>query len=104
VVVSPGGGPPSGRRDLESRCSASLIPWHVCDTVIFLPSPTKNWYSGPVGVVSVLLVSIIGVMWPAPTAALYAACVGYRGGGGRTLHRDQHQLNCLEDELAGANQ
>lgn len=45
------------------------------------PSPTRNWYSGPVGVESMLLVSMIGD-WPAATAALYAAECGYRGGGG----------------------
>jgi hypothetical protein len=38
-----------------------------------------------------LFVSIIGVAWPAATAALYAACVGYRGGGGSTL-RLNYQL------------
>lgn len=30
-----------------------------------LPSPTKNWYSGPDGVVRMLFVSIIGTGVPA---------------------------------------
>lgn len=46
------------------------------------PSPTKNWSSG---FERILLVSIMGGICPAPRAALYAAWVGYRGGGGRTL-------------------
>lgn len=46
------------------------------------PSPTRKWSSG---FERILLVSIMGGIWPAPTAALYAAWVGYRGGGGRTL-------------------
>ncbi|KAI4862507.1 hypothetical protein F4820DRAFT_430342 [Hypoxylon rubiginosum] len=47
-----------------------------------VPSPAKNWSSG---LDRILLVSIMGVAWPAATAALYAACVGYLGGGGSTL-------------------
>ncbi|KAG4216701.1 hypothetical protein PC116_g34818 [Phytophthora cactorum] len=31
----------------------------------------------------------MGVAWPAATAALYAACVGYLGGGGSTLPREK---------------
>lgn len=46
------------------------------------PSPTRKWSSG---FERILLVSIMGGIWPAPTAALYAAWVGYRGGGGSTL-------------------
>jgi hypothetical protein len=56
------------------------------------PSPTSNWYSGPVGVVRMLFVSSIGGAWPAATAALYAAWVGYLGGGGKTLPRCQRSI------------
>jgi hypothetical protein len=34
------------------------------------PSPTKKWHSGPEGFDKMLLVSIMGATWPAPTAAL----------------------------------
>lgn len=49
------------------------------------PSPTTSWYSGPVGCVKMLLVSIMGAACPLATARLYAAWEGYLGGGGRTL-------------------
>jgi len=34
------------------------------------PSPTRNWYSGPDGVVSTLFVSIMGITLFAPSPAL----------------------------------
>jgi hypothetical protein len=49
-----------------------------------LPSPTRNWYSGPVGLLRMLFVSIIGIAAPAGRP-LYPWPDGYRGGGGRTL-------------------
>lgn len=46
-----------------------------------VPSPTTNWYSGPVGCVRVLFVSI---SWPWPGAPGNPPA-GYLGGGGSTL-------------------
>jgi hypothetical protein len=78
-AASQGVSPPSRRMCLHSLALiCELHDWHS-------PSPTSSWYSGPVGLVKTLFVSIIGAAWPAATAALYAACVGYLGGGGRTL-------------------
>ena len=52
-----------------------------------MPSPTESWNSGPVGCVSTLLNSTVGVVvvtvWP--LALMVVCATGYRGGGGRTL-------------------
>lgn len=77
---------------LSTRRYLRSLSW--CSCILqngALPSPTSSWYSGPVGFVNELFVSIIGAAWPAATAALYAACVGYLGGGGRTLCRYSYQ-------------
>jgi len=64
------------------HCEGRVCP---CPRALNSPSPTRNWYSGPVGFEMVLLVSIIGVIVVFPTAA-YCDCVGYAlGGGGKTL-------------------
>lgn len=46
-----------------------------------------------------LFVSIIGGACPAAIAALYAACVGYRGGGGSTLSQGLISRRTIEQRV-----
>ena len=71
-------------------CGGGVAKWRSSFR-IYVPSPTTSWYSGPVGCVKILLVSIIGAACPLATARLYAACDGYLGGGGRTLFHESYQ-------------
>lgn len=67
-----------------TRCVSFLVSWRTvawaddqsCVMEVtegawgVLPSPTRNWYSGPSGVVRVLLVSIMGTV-PGPPMPTY---------------------------------